>query len=105
RKSLGPESTGNRVVELGAKIAQCVEETLAAKSVKRDQGSRSGVLERPGKFAWCRERADRSDERANLGGGECTDNPFRAVGDQQRNAVATLDADGKERPGEDIHPR
>ena len=67
RKSLGPESPGNRAVELGAKIAQRVEETPAAKGIKRDQGGRTGVLECPGEFAWRRERADRSDEGANLG--------------------------------------
>jgi hypothetical protein len=93
------------VVKLGAKIAQRVEETPAAKGVKRDQGGCIGVLEHPGKFAWRRERADRSDEGANLGGGESSDDPFRAIGDQQRDTVASLDSDGKERPGEDIHPR
>jgi hypothetical protein len=63
------------------------------------------VLECPAKFAWRRERVDCSDEGANLGGGECTNDPFRAVGDQQRDAIASLDSDGKERPGEVIHPR
>ena len=36
---------------------------------------------------------------------ECSHDPFRAVGDQQRDPVASLDADGKERPSEDIHLR
>jgi hypothetical protein len=63
------------------------------------------MLESPGEFARRRERADGGDDRADLGSGEGGDDPFRSVGDQQRDPIPTPDADGEECPGEFIHPR
>ena len=40
-----------------------------------------------------------------FGSAEGGDDPFRAVGDQQRDAVASPDPDGEQRPGEVIRPR
>ena len=46
------------------------------------------MLQSPGEFARGRERADGGDYGADLGGSEGGDNPFRSVGNQQRDPVA-----------------
>ena len=73
--------------------------------LERDQRRGAGMLQSPGEFTRRRERAERGDDGADLGGTEGGDNPFRSVGDQQSDPVSTPDADGEQCPGEFIHPR
>jgi hypothetical protein len=68
-----------RVAELGTQIAQGVEKAPAAKRVERDQCHGPAMFQRPGKLARRRKRADRSDDGADLCGGEGANDPFRTV--------------------------
>ena len=105
RQPRAPERARRRPVELRAKVAQRIEEAPAAKSIERDQRRGTGMLQSPGKFALCRKRAERGDDGADLGAGEGGGDPFRSVGDQQRDPLPTPDADGEERPGEFVDAR
>src|SRR5215475_14446937 len=49
----------------------------------------TAMTEHPAEFARRRERADRGDDRADLRRADRGDEPFGAVGDEQRHAVST----------------
>ena len=97
---------GTLPVELGAESrAAASRKRRPRKASTRDQRGGAGMLESPDQFPRRREGADRAAIAPILAAPRAADDPFGAVGDQQRHAIAATDADGEQRPGELVDAR